>query len=65
MPRGGHPRYRARARGDLPSRPTPSTALDIVFGALWYRLLATRQPVDDDLIDDLTATLTSSSEGTP
>ncbi|MEU9113926.1 TetR-like C-terminal domain-containing protein [Streptomyces sp. NPDC048483] len=49
---------RARARGDLPPRPAPSTVLDIVFGALWYRLLATREPVDDDLINDLTATLT-------
>jgi len=48
---------RARARGDLPPRPAASTVLDIVFGTLWYRLLATRQPMGDDLVEDLTATL--------
>ncbi|WP_018546593.1 TetR/AcrR family transcriptional regulator [Streptomyces sp. LaPpAH-108] len=48
---------RARVRGDLPSAPAPDTVLDLVFGALWYRLLATGRPADDALVDDLVATL--------
>ncbi|MFC4884060.1 TetR/AcrR family transcriptional regulator [Streptomyces beijiangensis] len=48
---------RALARGDLPPRPAASTVLDIVFGTLWYRLLATRRPVGNDLVEELTATL--------
>ncbi|MFC5664918.1 TetR/AcrR family transcriptional regulator [Kitasatospora misakiensis] len=53
---------RARARGDLPPRPTPSTVMDIVFGTLWYRLLATRQEMGDDLVEDLVATLTQAAQ---
>ncbi|GHE13438.1 TetR family transcriptional regulator [Streptomyces alanosinicus] len=53
---------RARTRGDLPPRPAASTILDIVFGTLWYRLLATRQPTGDDLVEDLTATLTQAAQ---
>jgi AcrR family transcriptional regulator len=49
---------RARTRGDLPPHPAASTVLDIVFGTLWYRLLATRQPVDDELIEEIIATVT-------
>ncbi|MEV0536150.1 TetR/AcrR family transcriptional regulator [Kitasatospora sp. NPDC050463] len=52
---------RARTRGDLPPRPAESGVLDIVFGTLWYRLLATRQPMGDDLVEDLTATLTGAA----
>ncbi|MFI9047471.1 TetR/AcrR family transcriptional regulator [Streptomyces sp. NPDC053427] len=53
---------RARTRGDLPPRPAASTVLDIVFGTLWYRLLATRQPMGDDLVEELTATLTQAAQ---
>jgi AcrR family transcriptional regulator len=53
---------RARTRGDLPPRPTASTVLDIVFGTLWYRLLTTRRPMGDDLVEDLTATLTQAAQ---
>ncbi|MGX1668942.1 TetR/AcrR family transcriptional regulator [Streptomyces sp. NPDC055400] len=53
---------RARTRGDLPPRPAASTVLDIVFGTLWYRLLATRQPMGDDLVEDLAATLTQAAQ---
>lgn len=53
---------RARTRGDLPPRPAASTVLDIVFGTLWYRLLATRQPMGDDLVENLTATLTQAAQ---
>lgn len=52
---------RARTRGDLPPSPAASTVLDIVFGTLWYRILATRRPVGDDLVEELTATLTQAA----
>jgi hypothetical protein len=48
----------AKQRGDLPPVPLPGTVADIVFGVIWYRLLATRQPADDRLIDELVTTLT-------
>ena len=44
---------RARERGDLPARPAPAIVADIVFGTIWYRILATRRPLDADLVDDL------------
>lgn len=49
---------RARARGDLPEQPAAGTVADIVFGTIWYRVLATRQPFDDQLAGDLLAVLT-------
>ena len=49
---------RARQRGDIPGRPDPGTVADIVFGTIWYRILATGQPFDDQLIEDLVAMLT-------
>ncbi|WP_261566441.1 TetR/AcrR family transcriptional regulator [Frankia gtarii] len=49
---------RARTRGDLPQIPSPGTVADIVFGVIWYRILATSQPVDENLIGELVATLT-------
>ncbi|GLI01449.1 TetR family transcriptional regulator [Phytohabitans aurantiacus] len=52
---------RAHARGDLPSTPTSGTVADIVFGVVWYRLLATGQPLDQRLVDELVATLASRS----
>ncbi|MFG2628068.1 TetR/AcrR family transcriptional regulator [Streptomyces sp. NPDC048473] len=48
---------RAAHRGDLPARPAPSTVLDIVFGTLWYRVLATHHALDGDLADELLAVL--------
>lgn len=48
---------RAQARGDLPPGLSPGTATDIVFGVIWYRLLATGQPLDNRLVDELVATL--------
>jgi AcrR family transcriptional regulator len=48
---------RARQRGDLPERPEPGIVADIVFGTIWYRVLATRRPLDDQLIADLLAIL--------
>jgi len=52
---------RARERGDLPARPAPGIAADIVFGTIWYRTLATRQPLDAALVDDLIALLAPTS----
>ncbi len=48
---------RARDRGDLPDRPDPAIVADIVFGTIWYRILATRRPLDDALADDLIGVL--------
>jgi len=48
---------RAAARGDLPATPAPDLAIDLVFGTLWYRVLAAHRPVDDQLTDDLVAVL--------
>lgn len=49
---------RAEARGDLPATPSPDTVADLVFGTLWYRLLATDKPLDESLADELVAVLT-------
>jgi AcrR family transcriptional regulator len=51
---------RARERGDLPEHPSPAVALDIVFGTIWYRVLATRKRLDKGLVDDLVDLLTGS-----
>lgn len=52
---------RADRRGELPEHLRPDTMLDIVFGVIWYRMLATRQPLDDPLLDELLAILTGSA----
>ena len=52
---------RARARGDLPPRPGAGTVADIVFGTIWYRVLATRHPLDAALADDLVDLLAPTS----
>jgi AcrR family transcriptional regulator len=52
---------RAQARGDLPPVPSAATVADIVFGVIWYRMLATRQPPDQELIDELVSTLAPSA----
>jgi AcrR family transcriptional regulator len=48
---------RARARGDLPPGIPPGTICDIVFGALWYRLLAIHRPLDARLVESLVTAL--------
>jgi hypothetical protein len=50
---------RARRRGDLPATLTAGFAADVVFGVLWYRLLAIPQPFDHHLTDHLVALLTT------
>lgn len=37
---------RARERGDLPSEPSPTLVLDLVFGLVWYRALTGIQDED-------------------
>lgn len=49
---------RARRRGDLPEGLTAGFAADVVFGVLWYRLLAVPQPFDRRLTNQLVALLT-------
>ncbi|SRR6185437_1460898 len=49
---------RARERGDLPANPPPDLIADIVFGVIWYRVLAAHRPLYDGLPGELTATLT-------
>ena len=48
---------RARERGDLPERPSAENVADIVFGTIWYRVAATRQHLDSELIEDLISAL--------
>ncbi|MFD7730522.1 TetR/AcrR family transcriptional regulator [Kitasatospora phosalacinea] len=48
---------RAHAADALAPQLTPATAVDLAFGLLWYRLLATREPLDDRLAALLTSTL--------
>jgi AcrR family transcriptional regulator len=48
---------RAQDRADLPAMPSPGTIADIVFGVIWYRLLATGEPVGQQLVDELVTIL--------
>ena len=48
---------RARKRGDLPAVPSARAVPEIVFGVVWYRLLATGAPLDRRLVDELVALL--------
>ncbi|ROO84948.1 TetR family transcriptional regulator [Actinocorallia herbida] len=49
---------RARERGDLPARPAPELVADLVFGLVWYRLLATDRPLAAPDADTLITLLT-------
>jgi AcrR family transcriptional regulator len=51
---------RAKARGELPAGVSPGTVTDIVFGVLWYRVMATREPLDGRLADELVTLLAGS-----
>ncbi len=53
---------RARKRGDLPERPSPGNVADLVFGTIWYRVLATQAMLDAELIEDLIAVLCDDRE---
>jgi AcrR family transcriptional regulator len=49
---------RAADRGDLPEHLHPSTVLDIVFGVIWYRMLANRELLDQAVVEQLLNALT-------
>jgi hypothetical protein len=49
---------RAQARGDLPLHLARGTIPDVVFGVIWYRPLATREPLDDRLAGEIAGALT-------
>ena len=48
---------RAHERGELPAGVGAGTVIDVVFGTLWYRLLATREPVGRGLAGELVTLL--------
>lgn len=48
---------RADRRGDRPEGLSPGTVCDIVFGVIWYRVLATDAPLDATLVDELVTAL--------
>jgi len=48
---------RARRRGDLPEYLSPGIVCDIVFGTIWYRVLATHQRLDRMLVNELVTIL--------
>ncbi|MFD9705990.1 TetR/AcrR family transcriptional regulator [Lentzea sp. NPDC059081] len=54
---------RAGLRGDLPAHVTEELAADVVFGVLWYRLLAVPGPFDDALAAQLVTLLTADAAG--
>ncbi len=56
---------RAGERGDLPAHPSPGVVQDLVFGVIWYRMLATRVPLDAALTNELLHTLTGSHPRPP
>jgi hypothetical protein len=45
--------------GKLPPGGRAGTVADIVFGVIWYRTLATHDPLDEQLADELVTALTS------
>lgn len=44
-------------RGDIPPEQNLEILVDIIFGAMWYRLLTGHAPVDVAFADELTATV--------
>jgi AcrR family transcriptional regulator len=56
---------RARDRGDLPGKLAPDTVADVVFGVIWYRLLAGREPFGDRLASEIASTLSAPDGNMP
>ncbi|WP_370966248.1 TetR/AcrR family transcriptional regulator [Amycolatopsis sp. cg9] len=55
---------RAAERGELPDGVAPRTVIDVVFGVLWYRLLATREPLGRSLAGELVTLLAAHGAST-
>jgi AcrR family transcriptional regulator len=55
---------RATARNDLPPHVPSDAIADIAFGSLWYRLLATHEPLDTQYADAITAALAPPKDST-
>jgi hypothetical protein len=45
--------------------PIPDTVADVVFGVIWYRLLAGRGPFGDQLAGEIASTLSASDGNVP
>jgi AcrR family transcriptional regulator len=56
---------RAQARGDLPLRLARGTVADVVFGVIWYRLLASREPLGGGLASEIAGTLAAPDGSVP
>jgi AcrR family transcriptional regulator len=54
---------RAMARGELTTGVSVHTATDVVFGILWYRLLAIPSPLDDALAEEIVRLLAPGPTG--
>jgi AcrR family transcriptional regulator len=54
--------HRGAERGELPAGVSVETLTDVVFGTLWYRVLAIPAPLDDQLADELVLLLDWSSQ---
>ncbi|NUQ90643.1 MAG: TetR/AcrR family transcriptional regulator [Glycomyces artemisiae] len=52
---------RAAARGDKPPHLTPDLAADVVFGLVWYRVLATERLLEDEDVTAIRRLLTDRS----
>jgi AcrR family transcriptional regulator len=50
---------RAQIRGQIPALEKPDTAVDQVFGLLWYRMIFDHHPLDEHAADDLASALTT------
>lgn len=55
----------AAARGQLGAGHSPELLVDVVFGAMWYRLLVGHAPLDEALADGLTDMVMGLASGDP
>jgi AcrR family transcriptional regulator len=57
--------YRAQVRGDMPLRLARDTVADVVFGVIWYRLLASREPLRDEMAGEIASALAAPDASVP
>jgi AcrR family transcriptional regulator len=53
----------AIARGELPENTDPEVAVDLILGPLYWRLAVSRQPISDDYLEKLAASVLGSLKG--